>query len=82
MCAKVFRFRYIVLLAMDEAFDRLTDVQKENINHDMFIIAFNCIARSKYDHSLLERIIVEETIDCPHMLPDLKRYCKLVESVR
>lgn len=67
---------------MDEAFDRLTDVQKENINHDMFIIAFNCIARSKYDHSLLERIIAEETIECPHMLPDLKRYCKLVESVR
>ena len=67
---------------MDEAFDRLTDVQKENINHDMFILAFNCIAKSKYDPVLLERIIAEETTDCPHMLPDLRRYCKLVESVR
>lgn len=66
---------------MDAAFDRLTDIQKENINHDMFIFAYNCIAKSKGNIDTLKHIIDEETLSCPHLRNDLARYCKLVGNV-
>lgn len=67
---------------MDAAFDRLTHIQKENINKQMFVVAYNCIAKSKGDPELLSRIVDEETADCPHLKQDFIRYCKLVNSVR
>lgn len=67
---------------MDAAFDRLTQIQKENINKQMFVVAYNCIAKSKGDPELLERIVCKEATEYPHLLQDLKRYCKLVNSVK
>lgn len=67
---------------MDAAFDRLTPIQKENINKQMFVVAFNCISKSKEDTVLLERIVEKETENCPHLKQDLIRYCYLVYSVR
>lgn len=66
---------------MEAAFDRLTIIQKDNINHDMFITAYNCIAKSKGDPGILENIIRDETTSCPHLKADLTRYCKLVNIV-
>jgi len=67
---------------MDAAFDRLTDIQKENVNQEMFVIAYSCIARAKGDPQALERLIEEETSSCPHLRADLRRYCRLVDSVK
>jgi hypothetical protein len=67
---------------MDEAFDRLTWVQKNHINKQMFAVAYNCVARSKGNAVLLERAINEETAVCKHLKNDLVRYCKLVNSVK
>ncbi len=69
-------------MPMDAAFDRLTDVQKENVNRQMFVVAYGCIARAKGDPEVLERLIEEETSSCPHLRADLRRYCKLVDSVK
>lgn len=67
---------------MDAAFDRLTWIQKNNINKHMFVVAYDCIAKSKGDIECLKRIIDEETASCPHLKHDLIRYCKLVNSVK
>lgn len=67
---------------MEAAFDRLTWIQKNNINKRMFVFAYNCIIKSKGDAEYLERIIDEETASYPHLKPDLIRYCKLVNSVK
>lgn len=67
---------------MDAAFDRLTEIQKDNVNKQMFVVAYGCIARSKGNPVILERMIDEETASCPHLKADLTRYCKLVDSVK
>ncbi len=67
---------------MDAAFDRLTDVQKNNVNKQMFVVAYGCIARSKGKPDVLELLIQQETSSCPHLRADLRRYCKLVDSVK
>ena len=67
---------------MEAAFERLTWIQKININRQMFVVAYDCVARSKGDPEALQRIIEEETASCPHLKFDLARYCKLVNSVR
>ena len=72
----------ICYVAMDAAFDRLTDVQKENVNRQMFVVAYGCIARAKGNSQALERLIEEETSSCPHLRADLRRYCRLVDGVK
>jgi hypothetical protein len=67
---------------MDAAFDRLTPLQKDNINKQMFVFAYECIAKSKGNPDILQHVINEETVDHPSLRQDLIRYCKLVESVR
>ena len=67
---------------MDAAFDRLTQVQKDNINKYMFEFAYNCVIRSSGKTEYLKQIIHEETRDSPHLEKDLLRYCKLVNSVK
>ena len=66
---------------MDAAFDRLTEVQKRNVNKQMFVVAYGCVVRSKGDPDALARIVQSETADCQHLEPDLIRYCRLVQSV-
>jgi hypothetical protein len=61
---------------MDNAFGRLTDIQKQNINKHMFEIAYKCVASGN-----TEQAIHDVTRDCPHLEADLRRYCKLVEKV-
>jgi hypothetical protein len=67
---------------MDAAFDRLTQVQKDNINKYMFEFAYNCVIRSSGKTEYLKQIIREETRNSPHLEKDLLRYCKLVNSVK
>lgn len=67
---------------MDEAFDRLTPIQKDNVNKQMFAFAYECIAKSNGNSEVLQQIIDEETANFPHLKQDLVRYCKLVESVK
>ncbi len=67
---------------MEAAFERLTEIQKENINQQMFVFAYNCLTKSKGDPSVLEFIIDSETANCPHLRADLVRYCKLVNRVK
>ena len=67
---------------MDEAFDRLTIVQKDNINKQMFQIAYACVVKSKGDEEELRVIIQKETERDPHIASDLERYCRLVLSVK
>ena len=67
---------------MDAAFDRLTPIQKDNINKQMFVFAYECIAKSKGNSLRLQQIINKETVDHPHLRQDLIRYCKLVKNVR
>lgn len=66
---------------MDAAFYRLTTVQQKNINRHMFMVAYDCVVKSKGDPEALVRIIQEKTADCQHLEPDLTRYCKLVQRV-
>ena len=66
---------------MEEAFDRLTQIQKENVNKQMFSAAYACVVRSRGDEEALKTIIRIETEDCPHLTADLTRYCRLVKSV-
>ncbi len=67
---------------MDAAFDRLTQIQKDNVNKQMFVVAYSCIARSKGDPEQLNHVIDEEVKDYPHLKQDLIRYCRLVNSIR
>jgi hypothetical protein len=67
---------------MDAAFDRLTPIQKDNVNKQMFVFAYECIAKSKGNPEVLQQIVDEETTNYPHLKQDLIRYCRLVESVR
>ncbi len=67
---------------MDEAFDRLTIVQKDNINKQMFQIAYACVVKSRGDQEELRAIIRKETEKDPQIASDLERYCKLVLSVK
>ncbi len=69
---------------MEAAFDRLTQVQKDNINRHMFEIAYKCVARSDGNIEYLKQIVSNETSvsNFPHLEKDLLRYCKLVLSVR
>jgi hypothetical protein len=67
---------------MDAAFDRLTPIQKNNVNKQMFVFAYECIAKSKGNSLRLQQIIDKETVDHPYLRQDLIRYCKLVENVR
>ncbi len=64
------------------AFNRLTEIQKSNINKNFFRIAYNCVAESKGDSSKLNELILTQTKDCPHLTSDLIRYCRLVELVK
>lgn len=61
---------------MDNAFGRLTGIQKLNINKNAFEIAYKCVASGNTEQS-----IRNVTRDCPHLEADLRRYCKLVERV-
>lgn len=67
---------------MNSAFERLTEIQRDNINKPMFIIAYNCILQSRGDSDLLTKLIIEKTKECPHLTSDLIRYCRLVEKVK
>ena len=71
---------------MDTAFDRLTQVQKDNINKYMFEFAYKCVTKSDSEAGgkteYLKQIIREETSNSPHLEKDLLRYCKLVNSVK
>lgn len=67
---------------MDAAFDRLTPIQKDNVNKQMFVFAYECIAKSKGNQEVLQQTVDKETANYPHLKQDLIRYCKLVESVR
>lgn len=67
---------------MDEAFDRLPFIQKDNINKYMFIEAYNCIIISKGDKDTLINIIKDKTRRNPKLASDLFRYCKLVHSIQ
>ena len=66
---------------MDAAFDRLTQVQKDNINKHMFEFAYKCVIKSEGDIEYLKQIVREETSSSPHLEKDLLRYCNLVNSV-
>lgn len=67
---------------MEAAFDRLTLIQKENINKHMFSVAYNCVVKSKGNCDILSYLIHQETANCPHLASDLARYCKLANSVK
>lgn len=67
---------------MDAAFDRLTQVQKDNINKYMFEFAYRCVIKSEGNIEYLKQIVCEETRSSPHLEKDLLRYCKLVDSVK
>ena len=67
---------------MDVAFDRLTDVLKDNINKQMFEIAFDCVKESNGDFELLKRIVNEKTKKHPDLKNDLMRYCRLADRVK
>ena len=67
---------------MDEAFDRLTAIQKNNVNKQMFVLAYSCIVQSKGDPETLRSLILRQTENCPYLTSDLIRYCRLVESVK
>lgn len=64
---------------MDAAFDRLTKIQQNNVNKQMFVFAYECVAKSR--NEALERIIDQETVAQPHLRADLVRYCRLVQRV-
>lgn len=67
---------------MEEAFDRLSTIQKENINKNMFIIAYECVVRSNGNDKMLQAIIDKKTEECPHLKSDLLRYCRLVDKIK
>jgi len=76
---------------MEEAFNRLTKVQQNNINKYMFEIAYKCVAKSgsqlwaphpKQGQDILVQIVKETASDYPHLEKDLLRYCKLADSVK
>lgn len=67
---------------MEEAFDRLTIVQKDNINKQMFQYAYACVVKSRGNQEELRAIIQKETEKTPQLASDLERYCKLVCSVK
>ena len=69
---------------MEAAFDRLTQVQKDNINKHMFEFAYKCVIKSDSSGNIeyLKQIVREETSSSPHLEKDLLRYCKLVNSVK
>ena len=66
---------------MEAAFERLTEVQRANVNKHMFRVAYNCVVRSRGDHEALLRIVHSETESCRHLEQDLLRYCRLVQRV-
>lgn len=66
---------------MQEAFERLPAIQQRFINRPLFEKAYSCVAVSKGNDNALIQIIREEVADCPHLEPDLLRYCKLVKRV-
>lgn len=66
---------------MDDAFERLSQIQKSNINKQMFGFAYKCVATSGYN-SPIHEIVLQATKDCPHLAPDLMRYCRLVSSIK
>lgn len=67
---------------MDATFDRLTFIQKDNINKQMFVFAYECIVKSKGNSLRLQQIINKETVDNLHLRQDLIRYCKLVKNFK
>jgi len=67
---------------MEEAFNRLTTVQQNNINKYMFEIAYKCVAKSGSQPDILVQIVKETASDYPHLEKDLLRYCKLADSVK
>jgi hypothetical protein len=66
---------------MEAAFDRLTSVQKDNINKYMFEVAYKCVVKSEGNTDYLKQIVRNETRSSPHLEKDLFRYCKLVSTV-
>jgi hypothetical protein len=66
---------------MDAAFERLTEVQRANVNRHMFRVAYECVVRSKGDQDALLHIVQSETEGCRHLEQDLLRYCRLVQRV-
>ena len=66
---------------MEAAFERLTEVQRRNVNKRMFVVAYDCVVRSKGDPEALLQAVRRETADCRHLEPDLLRYCRLVQRV-
>lgn len=66
---------------MEAAFERLATVQQKNVNKHMFVVAYNCIVKSKGNTELLMSIVREETASCPHLEADLMRYCRMVQRV-
>jgi hypothetical protein len=66
---------------MDDAFDRLTYIQKMSVNRAMFAFAYNIVVQSRGDNSKLEDAISRETSRAEHLRADLIRYCRLVQSV-
>lgn len=67
---------------MEEAFNRLTKVQQNNINKYMFEIAYKCVAKSGSQQEILVQIVKETVENYPHLEKDLLRYCKLADSVK
>lgn len=79
---------------MDNALDRLTDVQKLGINIKMFELAYNIVSTENNICEAIERETQNLYIEfCKHHLQvkggqgmknlnaDLTRYCKLAKSV-
>lgn len=74
---------------MNSAFDRLSPIQKANINRDMFDRAYRLVAERGDDCSLddmldaLRKDFAEDEIQKhPGLLYDMRRYCRLIKSIR
>ena len=66
---------------MDEAFDRLTEVQKYSVNKVAFAVAYTIVAKHGDQNTDLRSAVLQETSSCPHLTQDLFRYCRLARSV-
>ncbi len=65
---------------MEDAFDRLTNIQKQNINKATFYVAYDIVSTHNQLINLKFAIFAEaERIQCTPA--DLLRYCRLVRSV-
>lgn len=67
---------------MDDAKDRLTFIQKSNINQPLFKLAYKCVTLSGGNPDRLLVIVKKETNEDPKLAPDLLRYCRLVDSIK